>query len=243
MRAAFKAVQGGKQDAYRKLAKERADFSKTFIESHPSSIVSMVVISELQPALDYFDSYEKLEKSLKATGRKSDQLESFYQLVANMKTAYEQRKEQDRLMAENEKNLAIGVLAPEIKLKDPSGRVISSRDFKGKVLLIDFWASWCPPCRAANPELTELYKKHQGKGFEILGVSLDDKEMAWKQAIAMDKLSWPQVSDLGGWRSSVVPQYNIIQLPSSYLLDRNGKIIAKNLAGDSLELKVKTMLR
>jgi len=124
--------------------------------------------------------------------------------------------------------------APAFTLKDLNGKDVSLEKFKGKYLLIDFWASWCPPCRAENPNVVKAYTTFKSKNFEILGVSLDTDEAKWQSAVKTDNLSWPQVSDLGGWKSSVVSLYGIEAIPANFLLDPEGKVIATNLTGAKL---------
>ena len=133
------------------------------------------------------------------------------------------------------KKTAIGQKAPDFSLPDPFSRPISLSDFKGKILIVDFWASWCGPCRQTNPEMVQIYNKYQPKGLEILGVSLDKDMTQWKNAIQDDQLKWKQVSDLKGWESDVVPLYNIGGIPMTLVLDKSGIIIGKNLHGKDLE--------
>jgi thiol-disulfide isomerase/thioredoxin len=121
------------------------------------------------------------------------------------------------------------------------GHIVKLADYKGKYVLIDFWASWCGPCRRENPNLVKTYAEYHPKGFEILGISLDKKEdrQKWLDAIHKDGLTWTQVSDLQGWDNAAAKAYNVQAIPMNYLLDPNGKIIGKYLRGQNLDDKLK----
>lgn len=139
----------------------------------------------------------------------------------------------------------IGNYAPDFDGKTPQGKLLALSDIKAKVTIIDFWASWCGPCRRENPNVVKMYNEYHEKGLEIIGVSLDKagQENRWKQAIAKDKLTWPQVSNLQGWKDPIAVQYGIRSIPATYVLDENGKIIAKNLRGKALENKIAELLK
>jgi peroxiredoxin len=136
--------------------------------------------------------------------------------------------------AEENKNFMKGAKAPDFTQTDTSGIAVTLSSLQGKYVLIDFWASWCKPCRAQNPALLRVYQKYKDKGFTILGVSLDSKKDAWLKAIHNDKLEWQQVSDLNLWNNVVAKQYKIKSVPQNYLLDTQGVIIGKNLKEDEL---------
>ncbi|UPS90724.1 TlpA disulfide reductase family protein [Bizionia sp. M204] len=143
---------------------------------------------------------------------------------------------------------AIGSMAPEFTAPDPDGEMIALKDIRGKVTIIDFWAAWCAPCRRENPNVVKVYEKYHEKGLEIIGVSLDgtprqkDAKGEWLAAIEKDGLTWHQVSNLQYFNDPVAKQYNIQSIPATYILDADGKIIAKNLRGSALEAKMAELL-
>lgn len=137
----------------------------------------------------------------------------------------------------------IGEQTYEINLPDVNGKVQKLSDQRGKVVLIDFWASWCGPCRKANPGLAILYSKYRDKGFEIFGVSIDDEKKAWRKAIEADKISWKQVNEKGGWDAQVALQWKLEQIPTSFLVDQEGKIIAIDPSHEQIENHLKSILR
>jgi peroxiredoxin len=136
-----------------------------------------------------------------------------------------------------------GMQAPEISLQDFNGQNLSLSSLKGRVVLIDFWASWCGPCRKNNPNLVALYEKFKDQGFEILGVSVDKNNSDWKSAIAKDGLSWKQVIDNAGWNSQVTIDYGVEAIPASFLVDKKGTVRGVNLEGRELDGMVKKLLK
>jgi len=136
-----------------------------------------------------------------------------------------------------------GFTAVNLSLPDINGKTISLSELHGKVVLIDFWASWCGPCRRNNPRLVKLYNKYHQKGLEIYGVSLDENVNSWKNAVKHDKLEWIQVIDDKGWDSAAATLYGVDMIPSSFLLDRGGIIRTVNAEGPDLENSVRDLLK
>jgi peroxiredoxin len=162
------------------------------------------------------------------------------QLVAEMMT--ELRQKQMTQQSASRSKVSIGQEAPEITLMTPEGKPFSLSSLRGKYVLVDFWASWCRPCRAENPNVVRVYNKYKERGFEILGVSLDRSKDAWVKAIEKDGLTWPHISDLKFWQSAAAQTYGVSAIPYTVLVDPEGKIIAQNLRGASLERKLEELL-
>lgn len=169
-----------------------------------------------------------------------DQYASLYkQVYLDLKNDYSQHEFVQHLEAKVQNVVAVGMEAPDIAMPDTAGHMRSLSSLKGKVVLIDFWASWCGPCRRENPNVVRVYNKYHDKGFEIFSVSLDKDYDKWVEAIRADGLNWPyHVSDLRGWQSEGGRRYGIQSIPATVLLDREGKVIARNLRGEQLEKKL-----
>jgi peroxiredoxin len=210
------------QYRYEAYQQEMQNTYLSFIGNNPDSYISLMIIMELEPQIGNVDTINDLLKKLSPEIRNSVTGKLFADKIQSYKST------------------SVGSVAPDFTLNDPDGNPVRLSDFRGKYLLIDFWASWCGPCRRENPNVVRVYNAYKNKNFEILGVSLDGEEQkqAWLQAIKNDRLTWPQVSDLKGWKNSVAVQYNVSTIPQNLLLDPNGVIIAKNLRGEALPAKL-----
>ncbi len=196
-----------------------------FTKEKSTSPVSSFVLFAISPLLNGASDLENRFNALEPSAKKG----SFAKMIV-------------QTIAEANFN-KIGAEAPDFSQKDTLGKLVSLKSFRGKYVLIDFWASWCGPCRAENPNLVDAFKKYSSKNFTVLGVSLDDNKTSWMNAIRRDKLIWTQVSDLQSWNNEVARQYKIQSIPANYLLDPNGKIIAKDLRGSELQVKLKELLQ
>lgn len=200
--------------------------SKDYIASHPASYVTPVVFGEISYILEV-PEIESILNSLDTVLNKVPSIKSIKERLPLMKA------------------VQVGQKAPDFTLNDVNGIPVTlSAKFNGKtkLLLIDFWASWCGPCRGENPNVVKVWKEFNKKGFDIIGVSLDYNGEKWKNAIADDQLTWTQLSDLKYWNCVTAQQYAVNSIPSNFLLDGNGIIIAHNLRGDDLYNKVEEIL-
>ena len=136
----------------------------------------------------------------------------------------------------------VGQAAPEISLPDSKDSIINLSSLKGKVVLLDFWASWCRPCRIAIPSVVRLYDKYKSKGLEVYGVSIDEKKSAWLKAVKQDSITYLQVNDKAGWYAKVTLVYGVNEIPATFLIDKKGEIVAINLEGKNLEDKITELL-
>jgi len=196
---------------------------KAEMSKNPASLAWMFFQDKLDMT-DDFETIDKIEAAMYKAYPKNAFVQQYHQQV------------------EVERKTAIGSPAPEISLTDPDGKIRKLSSLKGKVVLIDFWASWCGPCRKENPNVVAMYNKYHSKGFEIYSVSLDKDRSSWLAAIAKDNLVWPDhVSDLKYWKSAGAAAYGVTSIPFTVLVDKKGKIVAKKLRGEELENKVKEL--
>lgn len=227
---------------YSNIYLKNREFNIELIKNNPNSLAILKALYQRlgnQPLINQNEDFNILNMVDSAIGLSYPNSKHYKALHANV-VEIKKMKESEEL---NKKNVGIGAEAPEISLPDPNGKIHNLSDFKGKYVLLDFWAAWCRPCRMENPNLVENYKKYNKKGFEIFQVSLDKSKQDWLGAISADKLTWTHVSDLEYWNSPVAKMYNIQSIPANLLLDKNGIIIAKDLRGEELGKKLSEVLK
>jgi len=212
------------ESEYDGLQKEMDGVMKTFVSSHPKALISAMLLQQLSTSLATAES-EKLFNGLDTSVQHGE----FGKMIA------------DKLAAD--KKTDIGQPAPDFTENDVNGNPVSLASFKGKYVLVDFWASWCGPCRQENPNVVKAYNQYKNKNFTILGVSLDEDSSKWKEAITQDKLAWNHVSDLKGWKNAAAQEYGVQAIPANFLLGPDGKIIGKNLRGEDLDKKLAEVLK
>lgn len=188
-----------------------------FLQKHPNTAVSAFLLSTVWPL---YNNVQQMDSWIGLLGPKAK--ESIFAASLEEQMG-------------NERTLGYGQVAPDFIQADPDGKEVSLKDFRGKYVLVDFWASWCGPCRQENPNVVQAYQKYKSKNFMVLGVSLDRDKPRWLQAISDDQLTWPHVSDLKFWQNEVAKLYKVSSIPQNYLLDPEGRIIGKNLRGAALE--------
>ncbi|MEZ4838639.1 redoxin domain-containing protein [Flavobacterium sp.] len=215
------------RDGFLKLKEEEKNYNYTFCEENPKAYICVLMIQSMlyQPEAD-FVRIEKIFNNLDNSIKETKPGKSVGEMISNSSAA------------------EVGKQAPEFSAPNPEGKMVSLKESLGKVTIIDFWASWCAPCRKENPNVVALYDEFHDKGLNIIGVSLDKEgdENKWKDAIKADKLTWTQISNLQYWNEPIAKKYNVKSIPATFILDASGKIVAKDLRGEELKAKVIELL-
>ena len=199
-------------------------YARNFIREHKKSTVSpLIAIIQFGQTIKATE-IDTLIAFLDPSVRKSIYVDELKKIADKMRTT------------------EVGSMAPDFTLPTPQGSTFTLSSTRGKYVMIDFWAAWCGPCRQENPNVVALYAKYKDKGFDIVGVSLDREKEAWIKAIADDQLVWNQVSELKYWQSEIAQKYGVSAIPCTFLLDKEGKIIAKNLRGENLAKKLEELM-
>lgn len=208
----------------KELRYEKRDRAKQYITKHPSSAFSVSLVSD-RSAMGEYNDVKSIYDLLSPAAQKTGEAKLIAQRLAILKRSN------------------IGEHIIDFVQNDTSGVPVKYNNFKGKYVFIDFWASWCGPCRAENPNVLKAYNAFKDKNFTVVGISLDDNGERWKKAIVEDKMPWTQLSDLQGWKNELSTYYGIQGIPSSLLISPEGKIIAKDLRGTELHLKLEEILK
>jgi len=215
------------QQRYEALQTKQEDVIGGFIKENPTSLVSMYTLrSSVDPGRDY------------------EKAQALYSALSNEVQTSKIGAEYGTLLS-LAKGTSVGSAAPDFTMNDPEGKAVALSSFKGKYVLIDFWASWCGPCRQENPNLVAAYHEFKERNFTVLGVSLDrpNGKDAWLKAIQDDQLAWTQVSDLQFWNNAAAKLYGVRGIPANFLIDPQGTIVAKNLRGEELHTKLQELLQ
>lgn len=231
-------VNAGKR-AEKDFADEVKEFDALYAKhkAEKTADAAQILLSKVNLYLQVFNEPEKAIEPLKEVQRSFPDLKlsgNIEDTIKNIERAAEGKKVQSSLVE--------GAKFPDFDEKDMAGKPLSAARFKGKVVLVDFWATWCPPCRAELPNVIKTYEKHHSKGFEIIGISLDKDKKTLEGFIKDRDMTWPQYFDGLAWGNKLAGKYAVQSIPMTFLLDREGKIIAKNLRGEDLESAVEKAL-
>lgn len=237
--------------SYNQIMENAAEQFRNRIDENPGDMANIYIFSQgvgnrpILPVQDNFEYLEKVSNGIKESYPGHPITTSFNEDTERMREQVAQQKR----MEEVQKSVSAGVQVPEISMPDPNGNVRNLSDLRGKVVLVDFWAAWCKPCRMENPNVVRMYNEYKDQGFEVFSVSLDglpnqqNPKQLWLEAIEQDGLVWENhVSDLKGWESQAVSTFGFQGIPYTVLVDRDGKIIETNLRGPALEEKLKEVL-
>ena len=222
-------------------------YIKEFIAENKNSPCLIMLLGEIQNPMDFKDELTLIKIVIQEKFEQQKYLKEIVKLIEQAKQQEEfifqqKNKVKEEQNTRKELGINIGAIAPEINLKGPNGDLISLSSLKGKVVLLDFWASWCRPCRAENPNVVRLYNKYKDKGFTVYSVSLDQNKDKWLAAIVQDQLTWSNVSELTGWKSSAGAKYGISSIPKTFLINKKGEITGYDLRGNELEQKLSEIL-
>lgn len=236
--ANFQQVRSSLNEQSQKIMNNQREFTFRFIKNNLGSLSTMMALYQqiaprryvLNPETDLV-YFQMVDSALMKNYPELASVKALHRQVQDIEQHIASRKAQANA-------IVIGMEAPEITLPNPEGQMIALSSLRGKYVLVDFWASWCRPCRIENPNLVAAYNKYHESGFEIYQVSLDKTRDNWIKGIEDDNLAWTQVSDLKFWQSEAAKTYKIQSIPANFLLDKEGKIIAKNLRGDALQAKL-----
>jgi peroxiredoxin len=226
-----------------KIAKDQEKQYIEFVKNNPKAYYNLYVLNEINNL--HFKKIEEIKKlfdgldaSVKNTPRGKQISQYFVDYEKQSKTPPAPAPAEPATEA-----VKVGDAAPQFSAPAPDGKAVSLKQSMGKVTIVDFWAKWCGPCRAENPNMVALYKEFHAKGLNIVGVSLDDNAADWKKAIADDKLTWTHVSNLKKWDEPIALQYGVKSIPATFVLDASGKVVASNLRGAELKAKVAELLK